>query len=209
MNVLVIGAAGKLGSEVVKRALSAGHKVTAFVHHAAEAHLRSGVRVIEGDSTDAAAIDNAVQDQNAVLDTLGGKTPYKETTLESTTAVNLVRSMERHGFKRLVVTSMLGEGDSKANTGFFYEHILMSTFLHGSTPDKALMETKVSGSNLDWSILRPAILTDGEATGHIRVFTPETGGTAHKISRADVAQFMVDQLTSDTYLRQAVTIATS
>ncbi len=209
MKVLVIGAAGKLGIEVVQRASAAGHTVTAFVHNASEYQSPAGVRVFEGDATNATTISSAVGGQDAVLDALGGKTPYKATDLEATAATNITSAMEASGVRRLVVTSMLGEGDSQTNAPFLYQHLMLPTFLHGAAPDKANMESTVRNSSLDWIILRPAILTDGDATGNIRVFDPGTSDKAHKISRADVAQFMVDQLSSDTYLGKAVTLATS
>ena len=143
-----------------------------------------------------------------MLDTLGGKTPYRETTLETSAARAIITAMQHNGVRRLIVTSMLGEGESKANTPFLYEHLLMPTFLRGATPDKANMEAAVEASGLEWTILRPAILTDGPLTGKVRTFSPETDETAHKIARADVAAFMLAQLSSNEYLHHAVTIAT-
>lgn len=206
MNVLVIGAAGKTGRAVVEQAVAAGHHVTAFVHHATEYPAPANVRVVEGDATDSAAMDAAVLSQDAVLDTIGGKTPYKATTLEASAAHAIIAAMLRHGVRRLVVTSMLGVGDSTANAPI-YERLLVATFLRGADQDKTAMEGVVDTSELDWVILRPAILTDGPATGHVRVFEAETGENAHKITRADLAAFMVAQLTTDEHLHQAVTIA--
>ncbi len=85
MKVLVIGAAGKTGMAVVEQAVAAGHQVTAFVRNADEYKV-SNVRVVEGDATDSAVMDEAVIGQDAVLDTIGGKAPYKATTLESSAA---------------------------------------------------------------------------------------------------------------------------
>lgn len=208
MKILVIGAAGKTGTEVVKQALAAGHEVTAFVHQA-ENYQVADVRVVEGDATDSDGMNAAVLGQDAVLDTIGGKTPYKTTTLEASAATNIIAAMQRQGVRRLVVTSMLGEGDSKENAPFFYERLLISTFLRGANKDKANMESAVESSNLDWIILRPAVLSDDAATGHVQVFEADSGEKAHKITRADVAAFMIDQLSSDQYLHQAVTIANS
>ncbi len=207
MKVLVIGAAGKTGKAVVEQAMAAGHQVTAFVHKADEYQV-SDVRVIEGDATDRADIDAAVIGQDAVLDTIGGKTPYKTTTLESSAASTIIASMQQNGVRRLVVTSMIGEGDSKANAPF-YERLLVSTLLRGANKDKAAMESAVESSNLDWVILRPAILTDDPAEGNVRAFDTETGEKAHKITRADLASFMIAQLANDEYLHQSVTIANS
>ncbi|MEH2332428.1 NAD(P)-dependent oxidoreductase [Nostoc sp.] len=207
MKVLVIGAAGKTGRAVVEQAVSASHQVTAFVHKADEYEV-SDVRVIEGDATDSVAMDAAVLGQDAVLDTIGGKTPYKATTLESSAANTIIASMQRNGVRRLVVTSMIGEGDSEANTPF-YERLLVATFLRGADKDKAAMESAVESSGLDWVILRPALLNDDPAKGNVRVFDAETGEKAHKITRADLADFMLAQLDTNEYLHQAVTIANS
>lgn len=207
MKVLVIGAAGRTGRAVVERAVAGGHEVTAFVRHASD-YKGPDVRVIEGDATDRTDIDAAVLGQDAVLDTVGGKTPYKATTLETSIANAVVSSMRHHGVRRLVVTSMLGEGDSEANTPI-YARLLLATFLHGANKDKAAMEASVQASGLDWVILRPAILSDDPAKGNVRVFDAATGEKAYKITRSDLASFMVTQLSSDEHLRQAITIANS
>ncbi len=208
MKVLVIGAAGKTGQAVVEQTLAAGHQVTAFVRQAATYTQRAGVRVVEGDAADRGAMEAAVRGQDAVLDTIGGKTPYKTTTLESSAAHAIIAAMRRHGVRRLVVTSMLGVGDSRANSSLLVR-LLVATFLRGANQDKTAMEEAVKASGLDWVILRPAILTDDPAQGNVRVFAAATGETAHKVARADLAAFMLAQLATDEHLQQAVTIATS
>lgn len=207
MKILVIGAGGRTGRAVVEQALSAGHEVTAFVHKANEYNL-THVRVIEGDAADSAAMDAAVLGQDAVIDTIGGKTPYKETTLESNAASTIITAMQRNGVRRLVVSSMLGVAESKANASIFLR-LLVATFLRGADKDKAAMESAVKSSGLDWVILRPAILTDDSAKGNIRVFDAVTGEKAHKITRADLASFMIARTSGSEYLHQAVTIANS
>lgn len=208
MKVLVIGAAGKTGQAVVEQTLAAGHQVTAFVRQAATYTQRAGVRVVEGDAADRGAMEAAVRGQDAVLDTIGGKTPYRTTTLESSAAHAIIAAMRRHGVRRLVVTSMLGVGDSKANSSLLLR-VLVATFLRGADKDKTAMEGAVAASGLDWIILRPAILTDDPSTGSVQVFAAATGKKAHKIARADLAAFMVAQLATDEHLRQTVAIATS
>ncbi len=109
MKVLVIGAAGRTGKAVVERAIAAGHHVTAFVRDAGELDV-DGVRVVEGDATDENAVEAAIRGQDAVLDTVGATTPYKQTTLETSVAKAVITAMERNGVRRLVATSMLGVG---------------------------------------------------------------------------------------------------
>ena len=208
MKVLVIGAAGRSGTELVKRALAHGHEVTAFVHDATQ-YTQTGVRLIGGDVLDAEAIDAAVAGQDVVLDALGGKTPYKETTLETNAARNVIQAMERHGVKRLIVISVLGAGESIENAGFLYEHLLMPTFLRGAMKDKAGMESAVSTSALNWTLVRPPFLTEGDPTGSVEVVATDgqpTDNIAHKITRADLAEFILEQISKDTYSRQAVVV---
>ena len=207
MQVLVVGAAGRTGRAVVELAAAAGHAVTAFVRDAGTYTAPAGVRVVAGgDATDRAAMDAAVRGQDAVLDAVGGKTPYKATTLEADAAGAIVAAMRRHGARRLVVTSTLGVGESRASATAVVR-LLVATFLRGADKDKTAMEATVASSDLDWVILRPAVLTDAPATGRVRVFDPASGEKAHTITRADLAAFMVAQLNDDTHLRQAVTVA--
>ena len=207
MKILVIGAGGKTGGEVVKQALAAGHEVTAFVHRADKYDV-ANVRVVEGDAADSALMNQAVLGQDAVLDTIGGKTPYLTTTLESSAAKTIIKAMQQNKVRRLVVTSSIGEGESIANVNIFLR-LLFLTFLRGSTKDKTAMVSAVKASGLDWTVLRPAALNDDPATGNVRVFDAETGEKAHKITRADLAAFMLEQLSGDEYLHRAVTIANS
>jgi len=188
MKVLIVGAAGRTGRAVVDRAVTEGHEVTAFVHNDAGYDV-PGVEVRAGDASDMAAIGAAIVGQDAVIDTVGGKTPYKSTTLEAS-----------------VVTSSIGVGDSSANSPFFLK-ILLATFLRGSSADKAKMESAVRGSESDWVITRPSVLTEKPATGDVRIFSVDNRDKAHSITRADLAAFLVAQLTSNDHLRQAVTIA--
>ncbi len=205
MKVLVFGARGKTGKAVVERAAAAGHDVTAFVRGSVKGSALN-VRVVKGDATKRADVDAAMRGQEAVIDAIGGRTPWKETTLECSAARTIIASMQANGVRRLLATSMLGVGDSKDNAAIFVR-LLLPTFLRGAGKDKSAMELAVESSGLDWTILRPAVLTDDAPTGAIRVFQKGTGAKAHKISREDIAAFMVNQLSLSTYLHQAVTIA--
>lgn len=205
MNVLVFGAQGKTGSLVVERALAAHHTVTIFIHTDTQAVHPTGVRVVTGDAGDLAAVQQAMVGQDAVIDTIGGKTPYKDTDLERTIAANIVQAMQAASVRRLVVVSMLGIGDSKEQTPFWYEYLLLPTFLRGAEKDKTAMEATVRSSGLDFVIARPPMLTEKPPTGSMRIIP--AGETGHTITRSDLAQFLVDQLTHDQHLGQAVVIA--
>ncbi|CAA9269086.1 MAG: hypothetical protein AVDCRST_MAG57-2970 [uncultured Blastococcus sp.] len=209
MRVLVLGAGGKTGGAVVEQAQAAGHQVTAFVHHAGDYAGPAGVDVAQGDATDADVLAAAVAGHDAVIDTIGGKTPYKSnTTLEADVARAVIAAMTRSGVRRLLVTSSVGVGDSLAN-GTLGLRVLLKTFLRGSTADKGAMEGAVTASGLDWTIARPAILTDKAATGTVRTFDPATGEKARRISRVELAAWLVAQLDHSDNVRRAVTVASS
>ena len=208
MKILVIGAAGKTGEAIVKQALAKGHAVTAFVHSAKD-FAGDGARVVEGDVLDSAAVNAAVAGQEAVLDALGGHTPWKETSLETNAARNVIAAMRIHEVKRLLVISAIGVGGTEELVPSWYEHLIMPTLLRGAMQDKERMEPVVEASGLEWTLLRPAHLVDGEATGKVMIFELGSGETAHKITRADVAAFMLQLLEDGRYRKQAVNIASS
>ena len=208
MKILVIGAAGKTGGAIVKQALAEGHTVTAFVH-SVKGFEGASARVIEGDVLDAAVVAAAVAGQDAVLDALGGHTPWKETSLDSNAAKNIIAGMHRHGVKRLLVVSAIGVGDTKDLVPSWYEHLIMPTLLRGAMKDKEKMEPLVEASGLEWTLVRPGHLVDGEATGQAYLFEEGSGQTAHKITRGDVAAFMLKALQEGQYIGAAVNIASS
>jgi putative NADH-flavin reductase len=206
MKVLVLGASGKTGALVVERALAEGHQVTVLVRDSTKLS-GNGYHVIAGDATVPGDILRAVEGVDAVIDTIGGPTPYKDTTLERKAAQNTIEAMQANHIRRLIVVSMMGIGSSSEQAPFWYEHLLMPTFLRGSTKDKEAMEQEVHTSNLDFVIARPPILKDDPPTGSVMILEGDVKG--HQITRGDLADFLVDQLASDQYVGQAVTVVNS
>ena len=210
MKVLVIGAAGKSGKLIVEKAVAAGHHVTALTHihedgKQKEDSFPAGVDVIHGDARNPSRLDAAMVGQEAVIDAIGGDKPFLETDLETSSAKVVIDVMKRNNVKRLLVISVLGAGDSKEHAGFFYEHLLLPTFLRGAVKDKEAMEQAIEHSGLDFVIVRPPVLSDSDPKGAVHIVTGEE--KAEKITRADLAQFLVDNLESTQYLGQAITIA--
>ena len=210
MKVLVIGAAGKTGRLVVDRALAAGYSVKALVHDTAvlaDAPFSDGVQITQGDVHDAGTVHAAIAGCDAVIDTLGGKKPFLRTNTEESAARVVLTAMKERQVRRLIVISVLGAGDSGTHASFWYEHLLLPTFLRGALPDKNGMEAAVMGSGLEWVIVRPPMLSDDEPVGSVNVVKEHE--IAHKVTRADLAQFLVDQVESDAHLGTAVVIANS
>ena len=148
MNVFVLGAAGKTGHLIVERAVAVGHEVTALVRDASRYDAPPGVRALLGDATDPVTLAHAMVGQDAVIDAIGGKTPWRKTDLERTVARALVAAARRHGTRRIIAISSLGVGDSTAHAPLLLRLLLLPTFLRGSTADKAAMEREVEQAGI-------------------------------------------------------------
>jgi uncharacterized protein YbjT (DUF2867 family) len=203
MNLLVFGATGKTGRLVVERALTKGHAVTVLVRDSLK-FTRPNVRVFTGNATNPSDVRAAMQGQQAVIETIGGTTPYKPTHLETDAINAILAAMHEERVQRLISISMMGIGNSRAQAPFWYKHLLMPTFLRGSTQDKTHKEAAILASGIDYVIARPPILKDSSALGHVKILGP--GAIGHTITRADLANFLVDQLETDTNLDCAVTV---
>ena len=204
MNVLVFGATGKTGRLVVDRALAQGHRVSALIRHPATYNVQ-GVNVFHGDATNRGDVLSAMPGHDAVIDTIGGTKPFLNQTFERDAVHNILEAMQAENIERLIVVTMMGLGESAVQAPFWYKNFLMPTFLRGSTADKRALEAELRASPLAYTIVRPPFLTDAPSAGPARIFPPPV--PARKITRTDLANFLVDRLTSDLYLRQAVTVA--
>ena len=132
----------------------------------------------------------------------------RKKTILSNGTKNIVQAMEKLGVKRFICESSLGVGDSKGRLGVLYTYVLVPLFLRGLFADKQVQERIIRDSALDWVIVRPAALTNGprrgsysqgENIGHW-LFT-------RKISRSDVADFMLKQVTEEKYLHMTLGVA--
>jgi putative NADH-flavin reductase len=206
VKVLIIGASGATGQILMHEALEQGHEVTALARDpsalASEDHR---LRVLQGDALDASSVEAAVAGQDAVLSALGTRSA-RPTTLFSESTNNIISAMDKHGVRRLVCITGIGAGDSKGHVGFLYDRVMLPFVVKNIYEDKTRQEEAIKQSDLDWVIVRPARLTDESAKGEYNVFL---GGsyTAKTISRADVAAFMLAQLTDDTYVHKMPVIS--
>ena len=132
-----------------------------------------------------------------------GTPPLTKKTVRSEGTWNIVRTIEKVGVRRLVCLSSLGVGDSRHLLPFLYKYMLVPFLLRQGFAEHELQEEFVKQSRTDWIIIRPGAFTNGSRTGLYRHGFPVTDKTIKaKISRADVADFMVKQLTDDTYIRK-------
>ncbi len=208
MRVLIAGASGALGRELVREALRQNHQVTALLRHANHfAGMQDpNLTVAQGDVLTPGALDVPMAAQQAVICSLGVKVTRRQVTVLSEGTENLVRAMQRHNVRRLLCITGIGAGNSRGHGGFFYNRLIQPIFLKTIYRDKDRQEKIVQDSGLDWLIIRPAILTNGRALTKFSVVQQMRGLQAGKISRADVAEWTVDQLENDKYLYRAVVL---
>jgi len=203
MNIIIFGATGPSGRLIVEQALEQGHNVTAFARNPDAVKIHNDkLTVIKGDILDPSAVENAISGKDAVLSALGVRKLGKNTILSEGTK-NIIAAMENHGVKRLVCMTSLGVGDSKDQPAWLFRAIIRPLLLRNVFIDKEEQERLVKASKLDWIIVRPAGLTNGPRTGSYKHWVGELKAPiTNRISRADVADFMLKQLTDETYLRK-------
>lgn len=200
MRVIVFGATGKTGQHVCRAAAGRGHDVTAFGRSVARLD-EPGLRKVVGTVFDAAAVSDAVAGQDGVIVCLGSAGLRDTSTLSKGTE-SIVAAMIAHGVQRLIVLSAAGVGESWTQIPFSSK-LLFRTMLRNVFADHEAQEALVKQSTLDWTIVRAAVLKDGPAVGS---YEATNSGPITKITRADVAACLVDQLDASDSIRQAISV---
>lgn len=202
MKILVFGSTGTIGEHVIEQALEEGHEVTAFARDTAKILLNhKRLHKVTGNVLEPASIDAAMPHHDAVVVVLGAG---RKGVVRSRGTQNIINAMHAHDVSRLICQSSLGVGDSRGNLNFFWKHIMFGMLLRPAYADHELQEQYVRNSGLDWTIVRPGAFTDGKHTGEYRHgFSSREQNLALKISRADVADFILKQLIDMRYLYKA------
>jgi putative NADH-flavin reductase len=206
MKIIVFGASGGTGREIVRQGLERGHHVTAFVRTPAKLRIsHERLTVVRGNVMDADAVAAAVKGHDAVLFAVGHRQYVGPSRILSVGTHHVARAMETHGVKRLVVETALGVGDSAGRLGLYYTLFVIPFILPFYWYDKGRQERVVRESGLEWVIVRPGQLTNGRPRGRYR-HGAKVGSFpwSVSISRADTADFMLNQLGDTPYLRTAV-----
>jgi uncharacterized protein YbjT (DUF2867 family) len=208
MNLLIVGATGGTGRQLVTQALERGHQVTALVRRPPRAEPRPALTLVVGDVLDPGSLDRAMQGQEAVLSALGHKRWLAPSRILSEGTRNLIAAMVRHGVQRFVCETALGISDAWWQMGLYYTLFVRPVILPFYFRDKVRQEAVIRASGLAWTIVRPGMLTNGPPRGRYR-HGPRVGHWLWtvRISRADVAAFMLDQLTDRRYVRATVGVA--
>jgi putative NADH-flavin reductase len=215
MNIAIFGASGATGKLLTERCLAAGHSVTALVRTPEKFPFADRVRIIQGSPFDPAPVAHTILGADAVLSALGANSIQKEDVLERAVP-RIVTAMQAtatypHPVRRIIVLGSAGAlptslDKQPAYRRWFVQNIVYKTFLKYPIASQIAQYRDLSESTLEWTMVMPPMLTNGPARGTYRIdgqALPRNGG---RISRADVADFMMQQLTSQQWIRKGVHI---
>jgi putative NADH-flavin reductase len=205
VRLIVFGASGGTGHELVVQALAQGRQVTAFVRNPARLNVRSlDLHVTRGDVTNAPAVKRAIHGQHAVLCALGAATPLRRDTTLIEGVQHIVDAMTEYGTKRLVYLSFLGVREGRRQLSFIGRTVVAPLLLRNVVADHEAKERIIQRSQVNWVIVRPPRLTNGPRTGDYRHGVDiRATSMIPRISRADVADFMLRQMIDDTYVHRS------
>ena len=209
LRILIIGATGRTGRELVRQALEQGHQVTALVRKPKKMTLdHPNLRIVKGNVRDYDSVESAMRGQSAVVCALGTKQFFFPNRVLSNGTAHILRAMKSCGVPRLVCESSLGIGNSVGRLGLLYTFLVVPLILPFIFYDKVRQEKLIEESETDWVIVRPAVLTNAPARAKYR-HGHNVGNYlwTNRIARADVADFMLKQLTDDDYIGSAVGVA--
>lgn len=208
MRITVFGSTGGTGRELVGQALERNHDITAFARRPMKISLLMDyIRVISGDVLyDQDRVERAVSGAAGVLVALGTDLTSRSHPVESEGTGNIIAAMKEQGVKRLIVESAFGVGDSREYMSAAHKKI-MDTVLGPIIEDKERQEALVRESGLEFVIVRPVALSKAGLTGVYRTGEELEPKMTSRVSRADVAHFMLNQLDHPRNLGRALTIA--
>lgn len=208
MKILVFGATGPTGRQVGAQALEHGHTVTALARNpVALGMTHERLRTATGDTTrDVQPIAEAVQGQDAVVSAPGRRATRKSEHLIEQSMVLIVPAMERAGVKRLVVVSAMGVGGSERDAPWL-PRLMYRALLKDIFADKKAGEEIIAKSGLEWTFVYPTLLSDGPLSGCYRAGEKLELGGLPKISRADVAHFILGELEKPAFVRKTAVLS--
>ena len=204
MRVLIIGASKGIGLETTRQALDAGHDVRALARSAsAIAVSNPSLEKMPGDALKTEDVEAALVGVDVVIQTLGVGLGdlFRPVHLFSDATRALIAAMRSQVVKRLICVTGFGAGDSRASISCL-QRLPFQIVFGRAYDDKSLQEQLIKESELDWTIARPGVLTNGPRTGRYRILSKASQWRNGIISRADVAEFLVRQIGDQTYIRK-------
>jgi len=203
-RILVFGATGGTGQELVKQALAKSYEVTAFVRSPQKLKIsNSNLTIIKGDVLNYTQVLNAIENHDIIFCNLGMPASDKS-TLRKNGTTNIVNAMEAKGKTRFICQTSLGFGDSKYLLPWHMKYFIVPLILKSAFADHQLQETVIEKSSLDWTIVRPGNMTNGKKTEKYKHGFGINEKIKLKISRSDVAHFMLNQINNNNYLHQKI-----
>jgi len=207
MKILIFGATGGTGQELVKQTLKKNYNVTAFVRAPQKLNIsNNNLKIIKGDVLNYNDVSNAIYNQEIVFCNIGMPASDKSTLRADGTA-NIVKAMEAKEISRFICQTSLGYADSKEVLPWHMKYLIVPFILKNAFKDHELQEKEIEQSNLDWTIVRPGNMTNGKMTENYKHGFEPTEKIKLKISRADVAHFMLNQIDNIQYIRKKVGIS--
>jgi len=208
MKILVFGATGPTGQQIVKQALARGHAVTAFVRRPEGLAITDGnLRIVPGEVTqDPPRVAEAMRGQDLVISALGRRSSFRSDRLISRSMGVIVPAMAQAGVRRMILMSSFGVGESLRDAPLI-PGIMFRVLLSDIFADKKSAEDQLRGSGLDWTIVHPVLLTNGPLTGRYRAAERLELRGMPKISRADVAHFILAEAENPAYPHKVAVIS--
>ena len=206
MKLLILGATGNTGKQVVEQALEQKHEVTVLVRQPTKlGSLARQVKVIIGNVLDKEALAKALSGNEAIISTLGVGDSFKSNNIISEAVHVLIPAMNDEGIKRLIFVSGFGVGNTLQYANFlqkfFFKYVLNDIY-----SDKGKADEEIRNSNLNWTLVYPVKYTNGALTGKYSAGERLTMFGFPTISRANVAHFLLAQLTDTSFLKKEVII---
>lgn len=212
MKVVIFGASGFSGQAILKKSLSQNHEVTILVRNRKSIQLEDkNITIVEGNVLDRKTVNSILHNQDVVIQCLGvgGKGDGKPSTFISDATKIIVAEMEKNNVGKLIAMSNVGAGNSVAFQPWFFNKIILPFFMKWLKliiEDKNRMEPIIMDSNLDWTIIRCPNIVGKTAKGNCKA-TLDGKGLNLSVTLGDMAAFIVEQITDNTYSKQAPSIS--
>ena len=203
MQIALFGATGGTGKQVLDQALDQGYRIRALVRDPTKLAERDGLTLIQGDVLDQTAVDRCLAGSDAVICVLGSHGSTEP--VEDRGTERILTAMQAHGQRRLIAVTSMGVGDSIDQVAAFFRAIMRLT-LKRVMEAKERQEQAIMASDLDWTIVRPGGLSDGPRTGSYRSGLDKSI-KATRVSRADVADFILQELKAGDFIRQTPAVS--
>jgi putative NADH-flavin reductase len=211
MKIAIFGASGVTGSLLTERCLAAGYEVTAHVRRPNNFSFRDKVRIVRGSIFDPSPVFETVEGADVVFSTLGAKSPLRNENVLPRAVPRIIEAMNESGVRRIIVLGSAGAVRSSLDKQpawrrWVIQKIVYKTLLKWPVAEQISQYALLSHSKLDWTMVMPPMLTNGHARHSYRIDGEALPVRGSRISRADIADFMVEQIKSPQWIKKGVYI---